>query len=265
MLRPKTAKEYIETEIGKLPIINGPTAVNMRQCVRYLEKIPGILDPLEGFTLFLLSMSAPSDNFIVEVGSYLGRSASYMAMGSLISGKKGVWAVDMFPRKADWYLGADGYYHIKGSDYYLEERVYKEREAFFYGDHIYDSTMDIFKDVIRKIGLEQHIEPFKGTSMEYAKRRQTPLRMVFIDGDHTYDGVRKDVFALSDMIVENGYLCFHDYSDNFPGVVRAVDEFVINSGAYRDICLVHDLLVARKKSGAAKQSSTKAASQVTEG
>jgi hypothetical protein len=250
--RSKTANEYIEKEIKILPIINDLKAVNIGHCVQCLEKIPGILDPLEGFTLFMLSMNTPSNNFIVEVGSYLGRSAAYMALGSLISGKKGVYAVDMFPRKADWYLGTDGYYHINGSDYYLEENVYKEREVFCYGDHVYESTLEIFKDIIRKVGLEQQIETFKGTSIEYSQLQKMPLRMAFIDGDHTYDGVKKDVLALSDMIVENGYLCFHDYSNTFPGVMRAVDEFVIKSGVYSDFCLVKDLLIARKKRDAMK-------------
>ena len=261
--RSKTANEYIEKEIKTLPIFNNLKAVNIGLCVKCLEKIPGILDPLEGFTLFMLSMSSPSNNFIVEVGSYLGRSAAYMAMGSIISGKKGVYAIDMFPKKTDWYLGTDGYYHINGSDYYLEENVYKEREIFCYGDHVYESTLEIFKDIIRKVGFEQQIETFKGTSMEYSQLQKTPLRMAFIDGDHTYDGVKKDVLALSDMIVENGYLCFHDYSDTFPGVVRAVDEFVINSGAYSDFCLVKDLLIAKKKSDATKQLSANITLQTT--
>jgi hypothetical protein len=249
-MKSQTAKEYLEKEIEILPITNDLKVVNIADCVRCLEKIPGILDPLEGFTLFLLSMSAPSNNFIVEVGSYLGRSAAYMALGSIISIKKGVYAIDMFPRKEDWYWGTDGYYHIKGSDYYLENNVFKEREAFFYGDRFYDSTLEIFTDIIRKVGLERHIEPFKGTSVDYSKLNKIPLRMAFIDGDHTYDGVKKDVLALSDMIVENGYLCFHDYSNTFPGVVRAVDELVIKSRDYRDICLVKSLLIAKKKSGA---------------
>jgi len=170
-----------------------------------------------------------------------------MALGSIISGKKGIYAIDMFPRKEDWYWGTDGYYHIRGSDYYLENNVFKERENFFYGDRFYDSTLEIFTDIIKKVGLERHIEPFKGTSVDYSQLHKIPLRMAFIDGDHTYDGVKKDVFALSDMIVENGYLCFHDYSNSFPGVVRAVDELVIKSDNYRDIYLVKSLLIAKKK------------------
>jgi len=78
--------------------------------------------------------------------------------------------------------------------------------------------------------------------------------MIFIDGDYTYDGVKKDVFSLSDKIVENGYMCFHDYSSSFPGVVRAVNEYVINSDNYGDIFQVKDLLVAKKKSPAEKYS-----------
>lgn len=247
---PRTAKEYIEADIERLPLINDRSAINIDHCVRCIEKIPGILHPLEGFTLFLLSMSAPTDNMIVEVGSYLGRSAAYLALGSLISKKQGVCAVDMFPKASDWYLGEDGLYHIRGSDYYLEEHVYKERAAFFYGDHVYTSTLDIFKDIIRKVGLEAHIEPFKGNSRQCAQKLKAPLRMAFIDGDHTYDGVKKDILSLDHRIVENGYMCFHDYSVKFPGVVRAVNEYVVASENYGDIFQVRDLLVARKKSPA---------------
>jgi predicted O-methyltransferase YrrM len=247
MMPPITARKYIESVIEKLPLAPDRVSINIDHCVKCMEKIPGILHPLEGFTLFLLSMTAPTDNMIVEVGSYLGRSTTYMALGSLISGKKGVYAVDMFPKCSDWYLGKDGYYHIKGSDYYLEERIYKDRARFFYSDNYYQSTLDIFRDIIVKIGLGDFIEPYKGSSADFVEQIRAPLRMVFIDGDHTYEGVIKDIVSLADMLTENGFLCFHDYSSSFPGVVRAVDEYVINSESYGDIYQVKDLLIARKK------------------
>lgn len=245
--RPATAKEHVDTKIKGLPLSGDPAAINVEQCFRCIENIPGILHPLEGFALYLLSMSSPGDDPIVEVGSYLGRSTSYIALGSIMSRKKGVCAVDMFPRASDWYRGTDGHYHIHGSDYYLDEHIYHERAAFFYGDSAYGSTLDIFKDIMKKTGLEGAVEPFRGTSIQYARQQNVQLRMVFIDGDHTYDGVRKDILALADRVVDNGSMCFHDYSVHFPGVVKAVDEFVVNSEGFGDIFRVKDLLVARKR------------------
>jgi cephalosporin hydroxylase len=50
----------------------------------------------------------------------------------------------------------------------------------------------------------------------------------FIDGDHTYDGVRADWLAYSPMVRPGGTVAFHDTWPNFdrhePGVVRWVDE-----------------------------------------
>ena len=52
--------------------------------------------------------------------------------------------------------------------------------------------------------------------------------IIYIDGDHTYEGVKKDLNISYDKIKKNGLICGHDYvSPRFEGVVRAVDEFCI--------------------------------------
>lgn len=54
------------------------------------------------------------------------------------------------------------------------------------------------------------------------------LDIIYIDGDHSYEGVIKDLNASYDKIKVGGYICGHDYiSPRFEGVVRAVDEFCI--------------------------------------
>lgn len=51
--------------------------------------------------------------------------------------------------------------------------------------------------------------------------------MVFIDGDHSYDGVKADILHAFKMVRVGGYLCGHDYSpENWPGTVKAVNELV---------------------------------------
>lgn len=51
---------------------------------------------------------------------------------------------------------------------------------------------------------------------------------VFIDAEHTYEGVRDDIMTWRSKVRPGGILCGHDYNPNLPrmaGVIRAVDEF----------------------------------------
>lgn len=57
--------------------------------------------------------------------------------------------------------------------------------------------------------------------------------MIYIDGDHSYNGVKKDITVAFDKIKPGGYIMGHDYEMNMTkarnmynfGVKRAVDEF----------------------------------------
>lgn len=59
-----------------------------------------------------------------------------------------------------------------------------------------------------------------------------PFDMIFIDGDHSYDGVTADIKAWAPLLIADGYLVFHDYpSERWIGVQRAVDELLAGSWA----------------------------------
>ena len=52
-------------------------------------------------------------------------------------------------------------------------------------------------------------------------RRRGPIDFVFIDADHSYEAVKKDILAWKD---RTGFLCGHDYGH--PGVRQACDELL---------------------------------------
>lgn len=56
-----------------------------------------------------------------------------------------------------------------------------------------------------------------------------PLHMIFIDGDHRYEGVKRDIEMAQRLITPGGILAGHDYTDEFPGVVQAVAEMIPNA------------------------------------
>lgn len=49
--------------------------------------------------------------------------------------------------------------------------------------------------------------------------------IVFIDGDHRYESVKRDIELYWPKVKAGGVLCGDDFGPAFPGVVRAVDEF----------------------------------------
>lgn len=70
----------------------------------------------------------------------------------------------------------------------------------------------------------------KALSVEAAAK--FPFRsadFVFLDADHSYEGLRADLYAWADVVRNGGWLCGHDYANNAFAfgleVKRAVDEF----------------------------------------
>jgi len=56
------------------------------------------------------------------------------------------------------------------------------------------------------------------------------LDLVYVDGDHTYEGCHRDIVAWYGIVKTGGIMVFDDYSDLFPGVIKAVDEFAARHG-----------------------------------
>jgi len=65
--------------------------------------------------------------------------------------------------------------------------------------------------------------------------------VVYIDANHDYDFVMKDINLSYPKITNNGFLCGHDYSKSWPGVIDAVNFFISNSNySPKDLILFED-------------------------
>ena len=77
-------------------------------------------------------------------------------------------------------------------------------------------------EATRKYKRRRHI--IQGDSADSADRiADASLDFVFIDADHSYEGVKRDISAWLPKVKKGGYICGHDYP-RYPGVVRAVNE-----------------------------------------
>jgi predicted O-methyltransferase YrrM len=67
----------------------------------------------------------------------------------------------------------------------------------------------------------------RGDSVEVSKRfEDIKISVLFIDGDHSYEGCKRDIEAWYPNVKKGGVMLFHDCDESSPGVIRAVAEFV---------------------------------------
>jgi hypothetical protein len=146
----------------------------------------------------------------VEVGAYLGRSSLYLASRIQQSGKKiRVYVVDLW----------DGWLYDDYPESFPEEPDGERGPQW----------QDVFWRFIRNVRraeVEDVIYPLKMPSEHAASLFEDgTLDFVFLDADHTYEAVRRDLEAWFPKVKRRGILGGHDYLHaDFPGVRRAADE-----------------------------------------
>lgn len=189
------------------------------------KDIEGYLDPIEGFALHTLAAYGPGDGEVVEIGSLYGRSTCYLATGNAKNGRGFVYAVDTFAGSAEHQAGGEG-----------------EQEAI-----VKDGSM--LKMFLRNIAvkrLDDRVKPIVSTSTAAALEWQLPVRLLFIDGDHSYEGTRDDFMSWAPYVVESGLIAFHDVS-TWKGVTRFYKE-IIQAENWKEVLSIGTLRVIQRLS-----------------
>jgi predicted O-methyltransferase YrrM len=66
-----------------------------------------------------------------------------------------------------------------------------------------------------------------GNSADIAKSWHKPLELLWIDGDHSYEGVLSDINNWEKFVLKGGMIAFHDYR-NGTGVSRAIHDSLLS-------------------------------------
>ncbi len=69
----------------------------------------------------------------------------------------------------------------------------------------------------------------KETSEKAVSLIPNNLDFVYIDGNHNYEFVKKDISLYYKKLRKGGILAGHDFDCTFPGVIRAVSEFCVKN------------------------------------
>lgn len=209
-----------------------------------IQDIPGWSPIDQLLTLFTLAYSsADLDGDILELGSWCGRSAVALGMAAKLSSKGKVHCVDLFPEKNDWFKNEDGTYSfavtLDGKTYgaYQNQTVWAEPYlkdiAPMY--ERYSGTLEAFTLAMQTNSLSDVVFPYRTDLEGFAKNvpNKFALRMAFIDGDHSYDAVAKDIRIVEQFLLPDGWICFDDAFSSYDGVNEAIQKHVIDSGNYK--------------------------------
>lgn len=156
--------------------------------------------------------SLPEDSHFVEIGSYVGSSSLLMA--ELIrNGKKRVKFDCIDPW--EFYIPSHKYKRI---DDFLKDFVFEKDETCLNG-------AVVFQRVIQKQNLQGTINQIIGRSQDVSHTyKDSSLDGVFIDAEHTYEAIKSDIRCWLPKVKKSGIIAGHDYHEDHPGVIRAVNE-----------------------------------------
>ncbi len=176
----------------------------------HLLTLAALLSGPELNRLYDLARNVDGTGAVVEIGTMAGGSAVALALGARDSGRSSVYTIDITPRP--------------------EVREHLEQHGV--------------ADLVTVINMDSRDVATNWGSLTGGN---TGIRLLWIDGDHTYGGVWSDILHWRDYLDPGGVICFHDYSERFPGVIRAVYEHVVSSGGFHDFQRVDSIVSAVKK------------------
>ena len=174
------------------------------QAWQRVRAAPGYLTEREARFLALAAAAAPGHGAILEIGSFKGKSTVGLASIAAWYGLGRVVAVDPFTAPAH----TDP--NLRGAA----------------------SSYDDFCRTLAAAGLTHQVEVHQAVSRDVARGWQRPIRLLWIDGDHTYAGAKEDLDLFAPHLVDGGIVALHDVLHPFEGPIRVFVEQVLRSERY---------------------------------
>jgi hypothetical protein len=172
------------------------TGIVPPSCLQRILAVQGQLLPEEAELLYELARDA-CEGCIVEVGSFRGRSATALVLGTRAGSHVPVYAIE--PHET--FVG------ILGGKFGPADR-----KAFF------ENTLRA--DVVETIRL------VNVSSDVITPGWERPVALLWLDGDHTYEGVTRDFRCWRPHLAPHAVVALHDSNDPKLGPARLIDEIV---------------------------------------
>lgn len=195
------------------PSFNRISSSDLRTC---FDQTEGMIHFEEASVLYEMAKSC-NNGCIVEVGSYRGRSAVALGRGSLDGHKAPVYSIE--PHES--FTG------VLGGKFGPPDR------GAYYKAMLETSCYH----AVRLVNLSSEVVTpgWKHT-----------VGLLFLDGDHTYAGVKRDFDCWSPHLGANALIAFDDSTNPAIGPHQLIDE-LIRSGQFKQVRQVRNLTVISRK------------------
>lgn len=183
------------------------------------------------YTLATYAKQVPSNGIIVELGTFVGRSAFALGMNKKDSVK--LYCYDKWnnnPNIIPRTVGSFGQTAKPNGDNF---------------DQLYsiDTVQENLKDV-KNLHLIQTWLPLTDEQMIFDNES---IDLIYIDAGHTYAQTNKNIEQWYSKIKKGGVLYFDDYNEvSWPGVVQAVDKFCKKYNEELNLINGHQAVVIKK-------------------
>jgi len=166
-----------------------------------IKDIEGRLSPRESKLLFLFASCPTTAGEILEIGSYRGKSTITLAKGAQLTGRAKIIAVDPLT-----------------SPSITDPKLVGAVTGF-----------SDFQNNLKRVGAYDDVEFHQKLSSELAQNWNKNIRLLWIDGDHTYSGAKNDFDLFMPFLSKGGIIAFHDVLQRFEGPIRVFAEDVLLS------------------------------------
>jgi predicted O-methyltransferase YrrM len=168
---------------------------------RRVSGTTGYLSEREARMLMAAAALAPPRGRNLEIGSFKGRSTVGIAYVTRELGLGSVVAVD--PHTSPATTDPD----LRGQN----------------------TSYDDFVANLKSAGVLERVEIRRAYSHELAPDWKDPIRLLWIDGDHTYNGAKADLDMFKPYLVDGAIVAMHDVLGTFPGALRVFVEEILDS------------------------------------
>jgi predicted O-methyltransferase YrrM len=186
---------------GRVDFESTPHEIGIRKYgLESALKIFTHMTPEESFALFCTATRVAKNGLATEIGSYLGSSACFICRGLPKSAK--LACIDTW-----------------------------ENDAMKYDENDLDSDpRDTYEEFCTNIQKHHDklikIRKWSYNAVEDIRSIGRPIDFLFVDGDHSYEGVIKDWELYYPLLSKNAFVAFHD-TGWAEGVQRVVAENVV--------------------------------------
>ena len=141
----------------------------------------------------VLSLSFKDNTTMIEIGSYMGESTMLFASSKMFSK---IYTIEPH----------------SGTEIHIDEN-----------DYDWDIIKQEYKINTRHFDNITHIEDYSYNVVNQFKDES--IDFIYIDANHSYESVKKDLELYLPKLKQNGWIGGHDYNKKYwPGVIQAVNE-----------------------------------------